>query len=157
MMSLFLMTWLSVNGTEAGQAFKNCLVSLHNDNVSYNSLLSFDFSSQPSITGGNKILSLCNCNSGKCTPCKYGYSTIDCISINQLIFSSYPISCGGIIGNTLITANATWGEQCGTNNINNIASQMAALPVGSLTGLDAGYAFYNCPEGSFCFGFDYCN
>jgi len=101
-------------------------------------------------------LSLCNCNKGKCVPCDQGYSTVDCFSINRSIFSSYPISCGGIIGDTLITTNTTQGGQC-ASTLDNIASQLATLPVNSFTGLDKGYAYYNCPEGSFCFGFDYCN
>jgi hypothetical protein len=153
--SLFLFSWLATNSAEAGQGFKNCLLHLHNDSTSYNSLLNFDFSSQPSITG-DKILSLCNC-SKKCSPCDYGYSSIDCVNIDQSIFSSYPISCGGIVGDTLITVNATRGAYCAKSNFSNIASSLVALPAKSITGLDKGYAFYNCPSSSFCSGFDYCN
>src|SRR6185437_8988302 len=118
MASLFLMTWLSVNGTEAGQAFKNCLV--HKDNTtSYNSLLNYPFFNNSDINKGNHI-NIC-CNPSQCSlfiegskPCADADASsfpFGCIKISQTIFCD-DIFCAGIVGETLITSNTTTVDKC---------------------------------------------
>ena len=153
MASLFLMTWLSVNGTEAGQAFKNCLAVEDNDTITYNSLLNFDFASQSNITNGG-ILNIC-CANGKCSlpPCgSAGSKSAGCLKVNSLIFCRNISACRGVVGDSPITTNTTLGGSCAQKNsfLSTISSCMTTLPASSFTGLDKGYAYHygNDPNGN---------
>jgi hypothetical protein len=159
MMSLFLMTWLSVNGTEAGQAFKNCLAVEDNDIITYNSLLNFDFASHPNITNGG-ILNVC-CENSKCSlpPCvSSSGASAGCLKVNSLIFCRKVSPCRGVVGDSPISANTTLGGGCTQKDVflNTLSNCLTTLPASSFTGLDKSYAYHygNDPKGSKspCFG-----
>ena len=140
MMSLVLMTWLSVNGTEAGQAFKNCLTNEHGDTTSYDLLLNLAYNSDV-VNSGNRV-EVC-CSKNQCSVCYIDAPNHNfaCRKVLEIVGCGYkylPI-CRGKLGNTIVTTNTTLGNYCATNNIS--LSEVARY-ISTITpiGLAKGYA-----------------
>jgi len=140
MASLFLMTWLSVNGTEAGQAFKNCL-SFQVFN-SYNVLLNFDFAGNSAINSGRRLRLCCDsfqCVSKSPTSCSSG--AFSCVKSGEAILCSdsdgLGKGCGGVIRDTQITSNATISSADCPSDITSVANYLVTF---TPEGVNDGYA-----------------
>lgn len=154
MASLFLMTWLSVNGVEAGQGFKSCLAS-HNDDTSYNGLLNFGFANNVDINNG-KVLSVCCNSSSQCSSslwtstCNSGSYKFFCVKVSQLIACGKErVECNGIIGDALITGNTTVGKcPSGITTIDNYLKTIVPVEIENI------YVYWHCLDGSPCSGLE---
>jgi hypothetical protein len=161
MMSLLLITWLSVNGTEAGQAFNNCL-SFQPINA-YNALLNFDFAINSYINSGKRLMLCCNkskCDSGSSLYCsvsaiadntpKYEFG---CDKIGQEILCSDSDDsghgCGGVVGTTPITSNNALAPTNCPSDLTTIANYLNTI---TPSGINSGYAHWACPLTSPCRG-----
>lgn len=162
--SLLLLTLLNSKRVEAGQAFKNCLTYVDNDNLFYNSLLSYPWTSNDVINNGGLIDMCCN-KSGQCSPVTIGTcptKTFYCNKFAQSIFCSRSSAnglrtCQGIVGEDNITTNITLGNCLSYNaSLHPIIDYFAKLPASQFTGIDQNYAVYVCPAGSPCGGLDKC-
>ena len=162
MTSLLLIGWLSVNGVEAGQTFKNCLAYNHYDTV-YNSLLNYPFNSDTIVNSGGKLQLCCGrsfqCSSAtQCNSSNNNFILFACNKINQKITcigvsvnGTTPI-CGGIVGDMVINSNYSAGVGA-CPDINSIANYLTVSDdVNKNT--NNGYSFLACPTGSPCENFD---
>ncbi|CAJ0757611.1 2353_t:CDS:2, partial [Entrophospora sp. SA101] len=149
MASLFLMGWLSVNGVEAGNAFKNCLAHKENDTTTYNSLLGFNFAIHPNITNDNGVLTLC-CGGTQCSAssstCSFASQKFYCTKIDKDVFCGRDslVYCRGFIGDNLIATNAMLGGECADVSLSAITNHLATVPVSEFEGLEQGYVRYSC-------------
>lgn len=136
MLSLLLFTWLRIDGVKAGQTFKDCLTT-HNDTTSYNNLLNFSFNNTNAATinlNCNFIGNFDNyivyvyCNSSQCfipnncdgeiVPAVHpSFTSFACTNISEMVTCDNYASCGGIIGEELITKNTT-KNSCNISSLN---------------------------------------
>jgi hypothetical protein len=132
---LYLLTSLSSQRANAGQAFNKCISYFDGAFVSYDALLAFPFTNNDDINRG-KALSIC-CNKVECTPrliCFGNENVFYCYKLSQsfgspdLIFCTDLSHCGGIVGDTLINGNITTaGGAGGCKDIYSVASYLATI------------------------------
>jgi hypothetical protein len=108
--ALLLLTLTNTYQANAGQNFKTCL-AYENDNFTYNNLLKFRFSFSNNTITSSEIVNLC-CDASQCSLQGLNCSSVSkafyCNKVGQTVFCDG--LCGGIVGNTSVTKNTTFGN-----------------------------------------------
>lgn len=143
---LTFLTLTNISQVRSGQAFSNCLID--RNEILYNNLLNYPFI-ETSV-----IFKIC-CNATQCYPstslntgCMTGDTGFMCKRIAQPVFCHHNL-CGGIIGDTQITRNTTFGD-CPFENLSVAVNYLSTISPTNIIGLGKGYAHFICPKNTAC-------
>ncbi|CAG8467816.1 21739_t:CDS:1, partial [Cetraspora pellucida] len=141
-----LILTINISQVRSGQAFNNCLID--QNKIVYNNLLNYPF------VETSVIFKIC-CNTTQCYPstslttgCNSMDTGIMCKKIAQPVFCHLDL-CGGIVGDTQITGNTTFGD-CPFENLSVAINHLSTISYVNMIGLDKGYAHFTCPKNTAC-------